>query len=91
MNSEELHEFYFSPRIIRVIKSRLGMRHAGQKRELRVGFWLEILQDRDRLKCLDIDGTRTSLEETRWDGVDLIYVYLVQDRGTLIEIFGFYK
>lgn len=65
------------------------MWHAGQKRELRVGFLLEILQDRDRLKCLDIDGRRTNLKETKWDVVDLIY--LVQDRGTLIEIFWFYK
>jgi hypothetical protein len=65
------------------------MWHAGQKIELRVGFWLEILQDRDRLKRLDIDDRRRNLKETSWDGVDLIY--LVQDRGTLIEIFGFYK
>jgi len=47
---------------------------------LRVGFWLEILQDRGRLKSFDIDGRRTNLKETRWDGVDLIY--LVQDGGT---------
>ena len=50
---------------------------------------MEILQDRESLKCPDIDGRRTNLKETRWDGVDLIYV--AQERGTLIEIFGFYK
>lgn len=65
------------------------MWHAGQKSELRVGFQLEILQDGDRLKCRDTDDRRTNLKETRWGGVDQIY--LVQDRGTLIEIVGFYK
>jgi hypothetical protein len=65
------------------------MWHAGQKRELLVGFWLEILQDGDRLKCLDIDGRRTNLKETKWNGLD--FIYLVRDNGTLIEIFGFYK
>ena len=65
------------------------MWHAQQKRELHLGFQLEILQGRDHLKCLDMDGRRTNPKETRWDGVDLIQ--LVQDRGTLTEIFGFNK
>jgi hypothetical protein len=65
------------------------MWHAGQKREHRVGFWLEILKDGERLKCLVIDGRRTNFKGTRLDGVDLIYFF--QDRVALIEILRFYK
>jgi hypothetical protein len=43
LHNEELFDFYFSPSIIRIIKSR-RMRWAGQlpewgKREMRIGYW----------------------------------------------------
>jgi hypothetical protein len=59
-HNEELHKLYFSPSIIRVIKSR-RMRWAGHaarmgRGEIHVGYWWESQKERDRWEDQDVDG-----------------------------------
>jgi hypothetical protein len=51
LHNEELHNFYSSPNIIRMIKSRT-MRWAGdvvrmERRGMHIGYWLESQKERD--------------------------------------------
>jgi hypothetical protein len=60
MHDEELHDLYYSPNIIQMIKSR-RMRLAGRvvsmgRGEGRTGFWWGNLGEREHLEGLDIYG-----------------------------------
>jgi hypothetical protein len=51
MHNEDLHNFYFSPSIIRTLKSRrvTSAGHVARmgRRGIRIGFWLESQKERD--------------------------------------------
>jgi hypothetical protein len=71
---EKLHNLYFSPSIVRIIKSR-RMRLAGHvarmgRRGMHIGFWWESQKERDHYEDLDV-GARIILEWIleRYDGV----------------------
>ena len=60
LHSEKLHDLYFSPNIIRVIKSNNVMDRArgtygGQEKCIQ-GFWWGDLMERDYLEDLGVDG-----------------------------------
>jgi len=60
LHNEELNELYFSPYIVRVIKSR-GMRWARHvacmgEGEVYTEFWWRNLRDRDHLADPGVDG-----------------------------------
>jgi hypothetical protein len=60
LHNEELHNLYFSPSIIRMIKSRRmrwarHIAHMGRKR-LRIGRWWETQKERDHWEDQDVGG-----------------------------------
>jgi hypothetical protein len=67
--NEELHNLYFSPTIIRVIKS--------STMKWRTDIWLESLKGKYHLQNLGVDG-RIILSWIIRKGVD--WIYLAQDR-----------
>jgi len=58
LHNEELHNFYSSPNIIRVIKSRKmrWMEHVVHMEDMHTVFWLENLKESYHLENLGIDG-----------------------------------
>jgi hypothetical protein len=78
---EEFHILYYSPNIIRMIKSR-RMRWAGyvarmRRRGMHVGYWWESrLLGRPRRRW--VDNIAMDLRELEWDGMD--WIELAQDR-----------
>jgi hypothetical protein len=63
LHNDELHSLYFSPNIVKVIKSR-RMRWAGYvahmgRGEMLTGFWLGGLKGRDHWEYLGIGGSIT--------------------------------
>jgi hypothetical protein len=58
--NDELHTFYFSPYIIRIIKLkrvRLAWKVACMgRRGMHVGFWWESQKERDHYEDLDVGG-----------------------------------
>jgi hypothetical protein len=63
LHEEELNDLYFSPNIVRVIKSR-RMRWAGHvgvfgRGEVCTGFWWGKLRERDHLENPGVDGRIT--------------------------------
>jgi hypothetical protein len=60
LHSEELHNLYSSPDIIRQVKSRrMRWEHAWERREKRTRFWWESPKERDHSKDQGVNG--------RWD------------------------
>jgi hypothetical protein len=62
LHNEELHNFYFSPSIIRMIKSR-RMGWAGHvarmgRRGMHIRFWWKSQKERDHQEDQDVDGRR---------------------------------
>jgi hypothetical protein len=60
LHNEELHNLYYSPSIIRMIKSR-RMRWAGHiaqmgRRGMHIGFWWETRKERGHEEDLDVGG-----------------------------------
>jgi len=85
LHNEELHNFYASPCIVRVVKSR-RLRFAGhvacmKRWKMHMKFWSENLKGRDHLEDLGI-GERIILEwilkHMEWKGVD--WMELSQDK-----------
>jgi hypothetical protein len=60
VNSEELHDFFSSPNIIRQIKSRRmnwkGMCHACERRKECTRFWWESPKEEDHTEDRSVDG-----------------------------------
>jgi hypothetical protein len=85
LHNEELHDFYFSPNIIRMIKSR-SMRWAGhvaRMGEMRNAHRIlvgkpEVKRPLGRPRCKWVDNIKMDLGEIGWDGRDWIEV--AQDR-----------
>jgi hypothetical protein len=73
LHNEELHNLYFSPNIIRMIKSR-RMRCAGHvarvgRRGMHIGYWWERQKERDHYEDQDISGRvilKFTLERQVW-------------------------
>jgi len=70
LHNGEFHYLYFSPSIVRAIKSR-GMRWEGHVRmgrgEVYTGVWLGNLRERDCLEDPDVDGRIISLGSGVWE------------------------
>jgi hypothetical protein len=58
LHNEELHNLYFSPNIIRMIKDyEMGRTcSAHEENGMRTKFWLESLKGRDHSEDLGVDG-----------------------------------
>jgi hypothetical protein len=85
LHSEELHNLYSSPDIIRHVKSRrmrwTGMGQAWERREKCARFWWESPKERQHLEDQGVGGKMGSewvLERLAWGGVD--WIRLAQDR-----------
>jgi hypothetical protein len=85
LHNDELHNLYFSPNIVRVIKSR-RMRWAGhvaRMREVRVVYWVlvgrpEGKRQLGRPRCRWEDNIKMDLREIGIDGSN--WIRLAQDR-----------
>jgi hypothetical protein len=85
LHNEELHNFYSSPNIIRMIKSR-RMRWTGHvarmwSRGMHMGYWWESQKERDHWEDRVeewVDNIKIDLSEKGWDGMD--WIDLTQDR-----------
>jgi hypothetical protein len=82
LHSEELHNLYSSPDIIRQVKSRRmrWARHVarmGEERKVHK-FWWESPKKRDHWEDQGEDGIRMNLREIGWRNVD--WIQLAQDR-----------
>jgi hypothetical protein len=85
-HNEELYDLYFSPNIIRVIKSR-RMRwteHVARigTGKVPTGFWWGDLRERDHLehKRRWEDNIKMDLQEVGWGGMECIYVAQDEER-----------
>jgi hypothetical protein len=84
LHDEELHDFYCSPGIIRMIKSRRGLaRHVARIGEKRNAYMLlgrkpEGKRPLGRARHRWVCNIKTDILETGWVGVD--YISLAQDR-----------
>jgi hypothetical protein len=86
LHTEELHNLYSSPIIIRMIMSR-RMRlagHVGRMGAKRNAYRILLGKPEGktplgRPKCKWVDNIKMDLREVGWDGVD--WINLVQDRG----------
>jgi hypothetical protein len=100
-NSDEPHNFYSSPNIIRMIKST-RMRLAGhvtRMGEKRNAYWWESQKERDHWEDQvvgKVDNIKMDRREIGWYGVD--WIYMAQDRdhwralvNTVMKTFGFHK
>jgi hypothetical protein len=77
LHTEELHDLYPSPNIIRVIKSRiLWAEHIARmgRGEVRTGFWCGNLRETDHLEDTGIDGR-----------IILRWIFRNWDRGHRLE------
>jgi hypothetical protein len=89
LHNEELHNFYSSSNIIRIIKSRRmkWARHVPpmRRRGMHIGFWWEDQKKRDHYKDLDVGGRIISkcIIEIGWGSMDRIR--LAQDRYQSFE------
>jgi hypothetical protein len=85
MYNEELHNFYSSPSIIKMMNT-MRMRWAGNaarmgRRGIHRGFWWERRKARDHQKDIDVGGMiilKWYLREIGWCGMD--WIDLAQDR-----------
>jgi len=75
LHNGEFHDLYFSPSIVRAIRSR-GMRWEGhvvrmERGEVYTGVWWGNMRERDYLEDPDVDGRLISLGSGMWEqGVD---------------------
>jgi hypothetical protein len=82
-HNEDLHNMYFMPNTLRMMKSR-RVRWAGHvarmgRRGMHIGYWWESQKERDHYEDQDVGGwkiLKCILE--RWDGMD--WIDLPQDR-----------
>jgi hypothetical protein len=85
LHNEELHNFYSSPSIIRMVKSRI-MRLAGNVARMdanRNAHRILVGKEEgkrplERPRCRRVDNIKLDLRQIGWDGVD--WIDLAQDR-----------
>jgi hypothetical protein len=84
LHNEELHNFYSSPNIIRIIKSRRMRLTKHLVRTGRIGMHMGYEWESRKERPLGrprrrwVDNIKMDLREIGWDGMD--WIYLAQDR-----------
>jgi hypothetical protein len=86
LHNEKLHNFYSSPSIIKMMKSRrmILVGHVTRIREKRNAYRIllgkpEGKRPLGRPRCRWVDNTKMGVRETGWGGID--WIDLAQDRG----------